>query len=111
MWTECGGANDNIFRDPQSPSLTTFIAWNLISIIIICAASTTAARPGSQEVEVEGEQQINAMKFIISVVSSSVSVGQFEVYISVDLSRVCLNLDFEQTLSLSLLKEGFKVKV
>ena len=58
-----------------------------------------------------GEQQINAMKFIISVVSSSVSVGQFEVYISVDLSRVCLNLDFEQTLSLSLLKGGFKVKV
>ena len=50
----------------------------------------------------EGEQQINAMKFIISVVSSSVSVGQFEVYISVDLSRVCLNLDLEQTLSLSL---------
>ena len=77
----------------------------------MCRQHHSSARPGSQEVEVEGEQQINAMKFIISVVSSSVSVGQFEVYISVDLSRVCLNLDFEQTLSLSLLKEGFKVKV
>ena len=68
----------------------------------MCRQHHSSARPGSQEVEVEGEQQINAMKFIISVVSSSVSVGQFEVYISVDLSRVCLNLDLEQTLSLSL---------
>ena len=51
------------------------------------------------------------MKFIISVVSSSVSGGQFEVYISVDPERVCLNLDLGKTLRLSSLKERFKVKV